>query len=288
MASKDSLMEYWREVRAGTIGLAQLDAGRAALKRARQLVESTGITSPPVVPHLKDIAGTVGVKEIRRTKIAGDGTLVPCEDGYLILVNETHALERQAFTVAHEIAHIILWGEERSGDELRNVTFRLRRHRGIEERICNRIAGELLMPKRLFEPAVSELGLAAASIPDLARMFQTSYSATAIRLAHCDLGICIVIIWQLARNADFEVTPLVKWAAKPDIVNLYIPQGAPQRVPDSVLECWETSVPVGNFEELRLGGIRGRYYMDSARIGAQIFSVVHLKPHSPSGRTLAG
>jgi hypothetical protein len=54
---------------------------------------------------------------------------------------------------------------------------------GVElERLCDKIAAEILMPKQLFLGRLGQ-GLSVAKILDLSQLFRTSVSATAIRCA---------------------------------------------------------------------------------------------------------
>lgn len=96
-------------------------------------------------------------------------------NGYTIIYDETLSPGRKAFTVAHEIAHIIFdsTGPQapRTGREL--------------ERLCDMIATQLLMPADLFRETAGPRP-SIATLFQLSRAFATSLATTALRL--CDIG----------------------------------------------------------------------------------------------------
>ena len=53
----------------------------------------------------------------------------------------------------------------------------------LTERLCNRIAAELLMPESLFLNFLARLGVSVNSIQAVAHIFHTSIPATARRIA---------------------------------------------------------------------------------------------------------
>lgn len=62
------------------------------------------------------------------------------EDGWLILVNSKESRQRQRFSLAHELAHIVL---------IQNTidpVYCARESIGIDEKRCDRFAGDILMP----------------------------------------------------------------------------------------------------------------------------------------------
>lgn len=114
-------------------------------------------------------------------KLAGNG-------GYFIIVNRTHALVRQRFTVAHELGHFIYHrdllgrgvGDTRAyraeGTDLPNPHITLE-----HERQANTFAANLLMPKHLIEKLQKE-GLHTPA--ELAQKLLVSEQAMRIRLGY--------------------------------------------------------------------------------------------------------
>ena len=125
------------------------------------------------------------------------GILVRLDEGAAaIAVNSSHALTRQRFTIAHEIAHLLLH-EGRPVFVDRLIRVNLRREPSAkpsrEETVANRFAAELLMPESFLMGAIIEQRDAHLSsrtlIERLADLFQTSPQAMEYRLA--DFGLSL-------------------------------------------------------------------------------------------------
>ena len=65
-----------------------------------------------------------------------------------------------------------------------------------EERLCDAIAAELLMPERMFTAEVVKFGRSLVQLPQLANSFGTSLTATAIRYWELLPEPCQLIRWQ--------------------------------------------------------------------------------------------
>ncbi|MDQ3819254.1 MAG: ImmA/IrrE family metallo-endopeptidase, partial [Acidobacteriota bacterium] len=115
----------------------------------------------------------------------------------LIGVNASHSLNRQRFTIAHEIGHFCLHNYEGVHFDGKNTGLQvhLRNDKSsegtnIEEREANLFAAELLMPKMLLEKdlaTVKEIYLLDEedqSIKNLANKYQVSVRALTYRLAN--------------------------------------------------------------------------------------------------------
>ena len=139
-----------------------------------------GVACPPT--NLEDVGLKVGVKEICYESFPGSGELYREKDGYRILCSSDQPPSRQRFTVAHELAHVIL---ERTG---RNAP---RAGKSVE-RVCNMLAAECLMPTSVFEARLPAT-LTLSEVVRLARNFDTSITSTAIRCAQirplCIFGV---------------------------------------------------------------------------------------------------
>jgi len=125
------------------------------------------------------------------------GILVRVDDGTAaIAVNSSHAPARQRFTIAHEIAHLLLH-EGRLVFVDRMVRVNLRHEPSAkpsrEETVANRFAAELLMPESILMGSIIELRDSHVSGRDmialLADRFQTSIQAMEYRLA--DFGLSL-------------------------------------------------------------------------------------------------
>jgi Zn-dependent peptidase ImmA (M78 family) len=113
------------------------------------------------------------------------------DSGFAVYVNGRHAMVRQRFTIAHEIAHFVLH-RELIGDGI--VEDGLNRAEGLSNMVeaqANRFAARLLMPDHLIA-AAQESG--RVTIPQLADAFNVSRDAMSIRI----LGVP----WRVARDGD--------------------------------------------------------------------------------------
>ena len=138
------------------------------------------VACPPT--NLEDVGRKVGVKLISYESFPGSGELYKEKDGYRIVCSSDQPRSRQRFTVAHELAHVIL---DRTG---RNAP---RAGKSVES-VCNILAAECLMPTSVFESQLPTT-LTLSEVARLARNFDTSITATAIRCAQfrplCIFGV---------------------------------------------------------------------------------------------------
>ena len=136
-----------------------------------------GVRCPPT--DLACFGQKIGVREIAYESFPGSGELHKSGDGYRIICSSDQSRPRQRFTVAHELGHVIL---ERTG---RNAP---RTGSGVE-RICDMVAAECLMPTAAFGRRLPSR-LTGAEVVSLARTFETSIRATAIRCAELR-SVCV-------------------------------------------------------------------------------------------------
>ncbi len=162
-----------------------------AEREAIALLESNGITSPPV--PVEQIAKKLGVR-IRRESFAGElsGALLRGDDGKpAIGVNDWHAGVRQRFTIAHELGHLQLHSDALFVDGVlrrdEESSMAIKTHE-IE---ANAFAAELLMPRILLVPELeAQLPRSGKSadigrlIRKLAQLFEVSEQAMQFRLVN--------------------------------------------------------------------------------------------------------
>ena len=160
--------------------------------------------------NLRPLANELGVKHLLTRPLTGvqdqhpgvDAMLVPLPDGYSVVINENAPHSRQRFSLAHELGHILLLETDSSAIKLTKAT-RYRssnsatQARKAEERLCDAIAAELLMPEKVFTKEVGESGRSLEHLPRLANVFDTSLTATAIRYWELLPEPCHLIRWRL-------------------------------------------------------------------------------------------
>jgi Zn-dependent peptidase ImmA (M78 family) len=159
--------------------------------KAREFVSKVNPTTFPVSveAYVEQIKGTLKV----------DPSLGPEEDGwsamkpngkYCICVNGNHGVERQRFTVCHELAHIVLGLPSEHG----SGAFWSYAKRSTNEIFCDVFAAELLLPYKLFRPLVDKSGCSLAAINLLAAQFEASTMATGSRFASMARCPCAFVL----------------------------------------------------------------------------------------------
>lgn len=100
------------------------------------------------------------------------------KSGFAIFVNGDHHRNRRRFTTAHEIAHFVLH-EDQIGDGIVDDVLYRSTLSSRQEAEANRLAADILMPWDLLN---AEIDRGTTDVRKLARMFEVSQSAMAIRL----------------------------------------------------------------------------------------------------------
>lgn len=124
---------------------------RAAIEEARKIAGAVGSSSPPM--DLLALARYVGVASVEPRQMVDDGYVGRRADGELVIrYRDANSRERNRFTVAHEIAHIVIsWF---TGEDVM-----VKKHRkgfDDEEAAANRVAAELLMPQEMLSHHLSK------------------------------------------------------------------------------------------------------------------------------------
>lgn len=162
-------------------------------QRAAAVLKRAKVKQLPV--PVEEIATSLGA-EITYEPYEGDvsGMLYRSDEGApLIGVNSTHASTRQRFTVAHEIAHLVMHeGTSIFVDRFARVNWR-NNTSNSEEIEANAFAAELLMPRGLVAREVKaaltkEEGITPEKLASrLAKTFRVSAQAMSYRLEN--LGV---------------------------------------------------------------------------------------------------
>lgn len=114
------------------------------------------------------------------------GLIEPSETakaGFRIKINRYEMLERQRFTLAHEIAHFLLHRDKIGGGVFDNVMYRSNLSSKYEVE-ANRLAAELIMPDNMINKEREKLGEISSDeiIVLLSEIFHVSQPAMRIRL----------------------------------------------------------------------------------------------------------
>lgn len=165
---------------------------RKIREMVKTLLAKANVTEAPV--PVWEIARTNGAR-IVPDSLDGDLSGFLYRDSFQVVigVNTQHAHVRQNFTVAHELAHLLLHDQEKLHVDRAFPTVMLRNEassRGIEdaEKEANLFAAELLMPETLlFQDLAGRSALDLHDdryIPELAQKYGVSVQALMFRLQY--------------------------------------------------------------------------------------------------------
>ena len=188
-------------------------------REAQRIISRFALEQPETTNRadLQSLADKLGVERLLTRPLTGfkgqhqgvDAMLVPLPEGYSIIINQKAPYERQRFSLAHELAHIMLLASEptletsaryrSSGSATKNSK--------AEERLCDAIAAELLMPEETFTREVMKSGESLKQLPRLASLFGTSLTATAIRYWELLSEPCHLIKWRSSTYRKGDLVP---------------------------------------------------------------------------------
>ncbi len=178
------------------------------LSHAEIILKRLGITEPSEI-DLEAIAWTLGVRVRYRLLDGCEARIIGHDDQAIVTVNNRSSLRRQRFSLAHELGH---WNHHRgkllvcraeeigSGDNKRSPA----------ERDADTYAADILMPRYIFQPIANDYGkLTFQTVRALADLFDTSLTATAIRLVEGDHSPAILVCHGLQGRKWFCRSPSV-------------------------------------------------------------------------------
>ncbi len=213
-------------------------------QQASKLIDKSGMEDPPFI--MRKLAYMKGVKKIVETDLKGiDALLLPDEDGYLIKLNSVgRSFSRQNFSLAHEIAHILLL-ESGKGVFTAKARYSHYENSRVEEDLCDIGAAELLMPKSVFVRYASQYDFSLICLQLLARAFRTSIIATVRRLLEVHPDTCLAIFWKFRDcTSSSEKKLRVQYSVHPRTdgigSNHFIPQNVSANENSSVIKAFRT------------------------------------------------
>lgn len=154
-------IKHWRDLR----GTAE---GTPAALRSR-----FGRSKPPIDPYAIAFGLGVEVRPIADRKWSG--AVKFADRRAVIWLNEADGRRRKRFTLAHELGHLMLHGQDGQGI-YRDLSFA----GSEEERAANEFAADLLMPAAMLRKYTSLLRF---DLKKLANVFDVSSEALQMRLA---------------------------------------------------------------------------------------------------------
>jgi Zn-dependent peptidase ImmA (M78 family) len=149
-------------------------------RRPLALLEELGVTEPEDI-RIEAIAEHCRATIVYERLEGAEARIIGFNDRAIITVNKKTPRERQRFSAAHELGH---WMMDR-GKLSFSCTSKVMAGEWAgdnPERRANQYAAELLLPEFMFRPLAKNKEITFATVKYLASEFQTSLTATAIRL----------------------------------------------------------------------------------------------------------
>jgi len=152
----------------------------APLKSPKKLIEELGIIEPSEI-DIEAIAQYCSATVLYEPLRGCEARIVGNQERAIITVNAKSSRTRQRFSAAHELGH---WMQDRNriGFSCTEDAFISEWRSDNPERLANRFAADLLLPPHMFQMYARNLPLVFDSVRSLASVFETSLTATAIRL----------------------------------------------------------------------------------------------------------
>jgi hypothetical protein len=187
----------------------------AIVRCARRLVRESGILEPPFRPAT--LATLRNVSQILYRTIEEEGRLVPHQAGFTIELRIDRSFQRKNFTCAHEIAHTFFYEAVPSVKYHRLNSLKAVRD-NEEELLCNIAASELLMPDQSIRKVGADYVPSATALQEIARIYETSLTATAVRVLGLGIWNAKFILWDLS-----DGYPRALWFAQPRRTLVHFP-----------------------------------------------------------------
>lgn len=152
------------------------------LRTALEMAEELSTEEDSQIPvDLFRLGRRLGVCDIEPREMSAEGYLGTSADGRLVIrYRADRSRVRTRFTIAHELGHILLGKVQGKLDDLR--AFRAEGGSTQEEIAVNRIASELLMPKRVVLRLLKRQPVNWWTIYLISRSFGVSVSASVRRI----------------------------------------------------------------------------------------------------------
>ena len=136
-------------------------------------------------------------------------------------------------------------------------------------------SAEMLMPERLFKPLAIHREPSPDSLVFLSRQFAASIKATILRLAQLALWPVVFVGWKFTTRQGSTRKLRVTWSARPAGSRCYVPLNATADPASGMYATFSASHPTTEIESLDLGSLRGKYLVESVRVGQQVIAIVH-------------
>jgi len=158
---------------------------------AEAVIDDLGITQIEEL-DVEAIAFDAGIEVVYESMLGCEATLVGVGDQAIATINPSKYRGRMRFSIAHEVGHWKLHRGQSFRCRIDQVEDNFASAGDLEEE-ANNFASHLLMPTKLFSDAIQPFGRPNfKQLGDIAEAFQTSLTATALRLVGVDTQPAII------------------------------------------------------------------------------------------------
>lgn len=165
------------------------------------LLDELGITEPSEI-DIEVIAQYCGATIVYEPLSGCEARIIGKENRAIITVNKYSLIERQRFSAGHELGH---WMRDRNKISFSCEELKLNKEWSQEnpEFRANRYAKELLLPELMFAPRAKNKEITFATVRELAKIFNTSLTATAFRLVELGSSPAMLVCCEPGRRCWF-------------------------------------------------------------------------------------
>jgi Zn-dependent peptidase ImmA (M78 family) len=189
-----------------------------ALTPAERILIDLGITEPKEI-DLEAIAWSLGAVVKFRRLDGCEATIVGSNRRAVITVNNRSMLERQRFSIAHEIGHwrhdrgrILFCGPKEIGNPANDAL--------NPETRADHFASNLILPNYLLTPRITKVRkLTLGIVRELSGEFQASLTATLIKLTNCRQFPIVIVCHGQDKRRWFKRADIVPgwWFLRDDL-----------------------------------------------------------------------
>lgn len=165
-----------------------------SVAKAREILAHLQIQDADEI-EVEKIAAYYGVETQEEPLEGMDGRIVRDDKSAIITVRESiQYVQQKRFVIAHELGHFFLHPKTRQIETVtQRDTTNWSERQDIEEYEANLFAAELLMPQALFAPRILTQEPSFELVENLAREFQTTFTATAVQFVLTTREECALI-----------------------------------------------------------------------------------------------
>ena len=189
---------------------AKAKTPETAIRRlSRNLLRESGVTKPPFKPE--QLGRSINMRIEKTNLVDCDARLLPAPGGYLAEVCQSHSVERQNFSLCHEIAHTFFEPLDFNyPSQIVNCSVSPINAKNDEEKLCNMASAEMLMPRKIFSEYVQDADPSMTSIRSISELFGTSTQTVITRILELDLWelvfVCLNPINAKYTGLGFEIS----------------------------------------------------------------------------------